>query len=617
MLFCNDKHNNTSQGGLFMFLSEKLRKNTKVILWITIFAFVGFIFLVWGMDVQQRSGRNPSVVGKINGRNIPTAYYRDLLTQTYEQARKEYGDRMTEAQEISIRQSTWDRVVNETLLQQEMKRRNIGVTDEEIAFSIRNSPPAEVAQNPAFLTDGRFDPEKYRQILTNPAYDLSGLEALVRSSIPMRKLEELVASSAKVSDNEVRQVFEQTNQKFSYSYVLVMPLAFRVNADSIPAQELRAYYDKNQEEFRLPEAAKLRYLIVEKKPSARDESDVLTSANDIWRELRAGTDFAELATTFSEGPEAKDGGDVGMLLPRTGMTPEFANVAFSLKIGEISSPFKDRKGLHIIRVEEKKTEDGVEKIRYRQILLLVSAGSETLAEIHSRVLDLAGKAAKTSLEQAAKESGLETRETSFFTRDGISPILPQDAAVREFPFKNKVGAVGKPVETQRGWVVFQVAEKRPSSLPGFEEALQSVKLAVTRARQDDLAGRKLETVASMISRGANLEQAAAAASLKVDKVTEVGIYEVGSAVGKEPAMIGAALALARGQTSSVIKGGEGFFILRLDSRTAFDEQLFQSQKQQLRAQLLQQKRMIAASIWMEQLRGSAKIEDYRAEVLGF
>jgi parvulin-like peptidyl-prolyl isomerase len=82
-------------------------------------------------------------------------------------------------------------------------------------------------------------------------------------------------------------------------------------------------------------------------------------------------------------------------------------------------------------------------------------------------------------------------------------------------------------------------------------------------------------------------------------------------------MIGAALALAQGQTSPVVKGAEGFFILRLDNRTAFDEQLYQSQKQQLRAQLFQQKRMIAASIWMEQLRGSAQIEDYRAEVLGF
>jgi peptidyl-prolyl cis-trans isomerase D len=433
----------------------------------------------------------------------------------------------------------------------------------------------------------------------------------------MRKLEELVASSAKVSDNEVRQVFEQTNQKFSYSYVLVRPLAFHVNRDSIPEQELRAYYDKNKEEFRLPEAAKLRYLTVPKKPSARDESDVLTSANDIWRELRAGTDFAEMATTFSEGPEAKQGGDVGALIPRTSMTPEFANVAFSLKVGEVSSPFKDNKGFHIIRVEEKKTEDGVDKVRYRHILLPISAGSETLAETHNQVLELASKASKSSLDQAAKEMGFETRETNFFTKDGISPVLPQDAAVREFPFKNKVGDVGKPVETQRGWVVFEVADKRAASLPSFEEALQSVKMAVVRAKQDELASRKIETVAEIMSRGVSMEQAAAAGALSVERAEDVGIYEVGSAVSKEPAMIGAALALAQGQTSPVVKGAEGFFILRLDNRTAFDEQLYQSQKQQLRAQLFQQKRMIAASIWMEQLRGSAQIEDYRAEVLGF
>ena len=600
-----------------MFLSEKLRKNTKIILWITIFCFVGFIFLVWGMDVQRRGGRNPSFIGKINGRNIPTTYYRDMLTQAYEQVRKESGDRVSETEETRIRQATWDRVVNEVLLQQEMKKRNIRVTDEEVAFYIRNSPPPEVAQNPAFLTDGRFDPEKYRQILTNPAYDLSGLEALVRSTVPLRKLEELVSSSAKVSDNEVRMVFEQTNQNLDYSFVLIRPQMFRVNPDSIPAQELRAHYDKNTEEFRVPETAKLRYLTVEKKPSARDESDVLTSANDIWRELRAGTDFAELATTFSEGPEAKRGGDVGMLFARDAMTPEFANVAFSLNVGEISSPFKDRKGLHIIRIEEKKTENGVEKVRYRQILLPIAPGSETLAEIHNQVLELVRKASKSSLEQATKEMGLETRETNFFTKDGMSPILPQDETVREFPFKNKVGAIGKPVETQRGWVVIQVAEKRPASLPGFEEAMPAVKRAVSRARQEELASQKIETVAGMVSRGASLEQAARASSLPVEKVTSAGVFEVGSAAGKEPAMIGAALALTQGQTSPVLKGDQGFFILRLDGRTPIDEQLFQSQKQQIKTQLFQQKRMIAASIWMEQLRSAAEVEDYRAEVLGF
>ncbi len=600
-----------------MFLSEKLRKNTKVILWITIFCFVGFIFLVWGMDLQKKSGRNPSVVGKINGQNVPTTYYRDLLTQAYEQARKQTGDRLTDAQEVSIRQSTWDRVVSEVLLQQEMRKRHIGTTDAEVAYYIRNSPPPEVAQNPAFLTDGKFDPEKYRQILTNPNYDLSGLEAVVRSSVPMRKLEELVASNAKVSDNEVREVFEQTNEKMDYSYVLVSPRAFRVNPDSIPEQEARSYYDKHTDEFKVPETAKLRYVFVEKKPSASDESDVQTSANDMWRDLRSGTDFAELATTFSEGPEAKQGGDTGMLMPLSGMTPEFKQAVSPLKVGELSSPFKDRKGFHIVRVEEKKTENGEEKVRYRHILLLVSPSSQTLADIHKQATDLVEKAKKSSLEEAAKAAGLETRETTPFAKDGISPILPQDPAVREFPFKNKLGAIGEPVETQRGWVVFQVAEKRPAALPSFEEALRSVRLAVVRARQDEMARQKIDAVAAAIARGASLEQAAGAASLKAEKAASVGVYDVGSAPGRDASMIGAALALPQGEMSPAVKGSEGYFIMRLDKRPPFDEQLYRTQKDQLRAQLLQQKRMIAASMWMDQVRKAARIQDYRAEVLGF
>ena len=169
-----------------MFLFEKLRKSTKIILWITIFAFVGFIFLVWGMDIQRSTGPNPAVVGKVNGQRIQTSYYQQVLKDSYQQYEKQTSSKVTQEQEASLRRSAWDKVVNEILISQELRRRKISVSDAEVEYYLRSSPPPEVAESPAFQTDGKFDPEKYKQILQNPQYDLTGLETLVRSSIPIR-----------------------------------------------------------------------------------------------------------------------------------------------------------------------------------------------------------------------------------------------------------------------------------------------------------------------------------------------------------------------------------------------------------------------------------------------
>jgi parvulin-like peptidyl-prolyl isomerase len=87
-------------------------------------------------------------------------------------------------------------------------------------------------------------------------------------------------------------------------------------------------------------------------------------------------------------------------------------------------------------------------------------------------------------------------------------------------------------------------------------------------------------------------------------------------IGREPALIGAAFALAPGQVTPVLQGNSCFFIVRLDGRAPLEEGVFEAQKEMMKMQLLQQKRMIAVSVWLDQLRKSAHIEDYRGLLLG-
>ena len=93
------------------------------------------------------------------------------------------------------------------------------------------------------------------------------------------------------------------------------------------------------------------------KVSDDKKQEVIKKLEGIRQRILDGEDFAELAKQYSEDPvSAPDGGDIGFF-PRGMMIKEFDDVAFSLKVGEISDVIETLYGLHIIRVDEIKVLD--------------------------------------------------------------------------------------------------------------------------------------------------------------------------------------------------------------------------------------------------------------------
>lgn len=144
--------------------------------------------------------------------------------------------------------------------------------------------------------------------------------------------------------------------------ILINKVMAKVVTDiTISDAEMQKYYDDNKNTlFNVPEQIRVSHiLIIFNIPSGgtltdQIKTEALKKITEINQKLKDGQDFAALAKANSEDTtSAVNGGDIGYV--SKGMTvPEFENVAFSLKVGEVSEIVETSYGYHIIKVTEHK-----------------------------------------------------------------------------------------------------------------------------------------------------------------------------------------------------------------------------------------------------------------------
>ena len=141
-------------------------------------------------------------------------------------------------------------------------------------------------------------------------------------------------------DAEVRKVIEEAKKKVLIARLLKDEVEDRATVEDA---EIKEYYNANPEKFTMPESLRASHILVKTEGEAKD----------ILAELSRGQNFEELARARSIDPTAKIGGDIGYFT-RYQLVPEFEEVCFDMKVGEISDVVKTKFGYHIIKLTERK-----------------------------------------------------------------------------------------------------------------------------------------------------------------------------------------------------------------------------------------------------------------------
>ena len=127
----------------------------------------------------------------------------------------------------------------------------------------------------------------------------------------------------------------------------------------ISPHKIESYYLAHKDEYKLDDEVKLR-MIVLNKPVSGDAASVRKLAEEIIRKIKGGTAFAEMAAVYSEGRQGREGGDWGWVqkFDRDGalvLRKELADVAFSLKPGELSGVIETPEVIYLMLVEDRRS----------------------------------------------------------------------------------------------------------------------------------------------------------------------------------------------------------------------------------------------------------------------
>ena len=599
---------------------QSMRSAAKWIWILLIIAFVGGFLLYETSGLAGRAAvTTNTAVATVNGEEILLTSWQNAVNGLDQQEQQRLGRALTLDERRTLEDNAFDDLVNELLLQQEYKRRGITVTDDEILQAARSAPPPQAMQSPDLQTDGQFDIEKYRRLISSPSARqsgmLAGLEQYYRVEIPKQKLFEQVASGVYVTDERLWQVYRDRNDSAQVSYVLLRPELLTDTTVDVTDAEINRFYEGNKKRYERPARAVISLITIPRVVTGADSASSKSRVERLRAEIAGGAKFEDVAKRESaDSVSGAQGGSLGKGSLDRFAVP-FANAARGLAVGELSPPVLTTFGWHIIRVDSRKGDTS----EVRHILVPVAQTDSGALRTDRRADSLFTKAGNLDdpkkFDQAAKDLGLTPASAVVFEKEPLTFAGKYIPSVSAWAFSGaRAGETSELFDSPDGYYLARI----DSIFKGGQQAVKEVRPEIQRRLVRDKRIEKLRPMAAELlqtARTSTLEAAAAARRVPLEKTGAFSRVDAVPGLGQFNEAIGAAFAIPIGSVGGPVRATDGLVLMRVDRRVDANRAVFDAQKVQQAAQLAQSLRQQRVQEYMMNLRQSVTIEDNRANVM--
>jgi len=438
---------------------------------------VGVLFVLFMVisdsNVMEALGGRTNNVGSINGVDITYQEFQAALDQQRE-VRRQSGQEVDDEQIDQFRNQVWDFVVSQILIEQQVKRLGITVSDEEIKdIILGDNPPTFLKQN--FIDSvGNFNRELYENALFDPQNEqaLINAEESVRQFRLNEKLQSIILASVNVTEDEVlRKFIDQNIYVNDAEYASISLSIFPDSIIQVTDEDLRKYYEDNINKYKESPKRKLKFVLFGNQPSKKDSQLVIKDLDYVKSNFEGEdtTNFKYYVEIYSSQSYSKD------TLAMSSFNTEAIELFKSAEPGDIVGPVTAPEGVVLYHfLGTITTNDAMARASH---ILINKEGDDEKNLVEANTVYNQLIAGAEFEELATEKSG----DPGSASRGGDLGWFGKGKMIKEFEeavFNGKIGEIQKPVKTSFGYHIIKVTD-RSNKKYIVEKIVNAVKQSAT------------------------------------------------------------------------------------------------------------------------------------------
>lgn len=624
------------------FLRKKKRS------WIITFLLgvIILVFIAFYGGSKYRDTGSPDVA-QVNG---------DVITQRefaiqYERAVDRYRDLLKGSlspemlKSLNIKRTLLDQLIQKRLLLQEARQLGLTVTDDELANFLSLAPEFQVG--------GRFNKERYIQLLSMNKLTPEEFEEEQREQLTVQRLYGVILDSVQVPEAEVRDRYRLEQEKIDLNFIR-LPLNQFISAAKVTEEDIKTFYDRNKDtlkeplkvqveyrsypfdlfassvqlsdkevedyyqanrdsKFHQPKEAKLRYISVRVTPEAdaKQKEAARVRANRLLADTRAGKDFAELAKKESDDPTAAKGGDIGWVVQGQ-LPPAIDKVVFGLSKGAISDVIETPGGLQIVKVDDVKEEKTLalkEASDQIKSTLKTEKGKREAAKNADR--DREKVLSRGDFSQLAQDNRVATHVTSLFANGEVLPEIGQNPEFYKTALGLKSNEISPVIEGNKAYYLLRLKQRKEPSVPPLEAVKASIEKNLKESKAQELMLQKANGLLEQLKKEKDIGKVAEQNGLKVE---ETGWFLRNAPqmpkIGELTELRGTGIRVTtqRPIAERVYTQKDAAYLFVLKESQGADMERFEKEKDSLMKQALAESRQRVVQKFIEGLQSKAQIQ---------